>query len=209
EALELNPPAPPSPERSLSPQQLAARQRDQATTNRIARLREDYRARDTNTTPEEAEKNQERWLAETNQPQARERLRAIAMQGAYPKEACINRARGTAIYGVVVQPNGRKTDVQQIRSTGYRLLDRQAIAQISGAGLAVGAQPVPYRVTVRFTYDASICPTLATPARPTRSPSPQPSAGASPSPSPTTPEPAVPPNEPLQKKPKTIAPHDE
>ncbi|WP_204102219.1 MULTISPECIES: TonB family protein [Spirulina sp. CCY15215] len=208
ENLTIPSPATPAPERPLSPQELAARQQEEANNNRIARLREDYRTNDKNTTDQEARNNQERWIAETNQPQAREQLRTTAMQGAYPKDACINRAQGTAVYGVVVQPNGRRTDVQQIRSAGYRILDQQAIAQVTSAGLASGSAPIPYRVTVRFTYDPNICPTLATPPRPSPSPSPSPTP-ARPTPSPTpspspspSPSPVVsPPSTPLPAPP--------
>ncbi|MEA5471319.1 TonB family protein [Spirulina sp. 06S082] len=205
ENLAIPSPATPAPERPLSPQELAVRQQEEANTNRIARLREDYRTNDKNTTDQEARNNQERWIAETNQPQAREQLRTTAMQGAYPKAACINRAQGTAVYGVVVQPNGRRTDVQQIRSAGYRILDQQAIAQVTSGGLASGSAPIPYRVTVRFTYDPNICPTLATPPRPSPSPTPaRPTPSATPprpSPSPT-PSPVVsPPSTPLPAPP--------
>ncbi|MEM9542181.1 MAG: TonB family protein [Cyanobacteria bacterium P01_E01_bin.42] len=192
----LQPNVPPTPERPLSPQELAARQRENANVDRMTRLREDYRRNPDNTSPEAARENESRWLAETRPSRSSAQLRRVTIQGAYPTEACINRARGTAIYGVIVQPNGSKTDVQQIRSTGYRILDRVAIAQISGAGLGTESVPVPYRVTIPFNYNADICPTLATPARPTpaAAPSPTPAAVPSPPAAPPSPSPAAAPS---------------
>ncbi|MCW6038878.1 TonB family protein [Spirulina subsalsa FACHB-351] len=199
----------------LTPEQVATLQRQQAFNQRLSEQRNLQRRTDQNTTNQEAERNYTAWRNNVTQnvSQGQGTPQARTIRGNYPADACLRRMEGTAVYGLVIQPDGSVSNVQQIRSAGYALLDQQARSQVTSLGLPRGEQPIPYRVSIQFTYDPQRCPTLSvpdpetvrnqpripqgtpapspqpkpenpTPARPEPSPSPRPTASPSPSPEP-------------------------
>lgn len=111
-----------------------------------------------NTSDEDARKNYVAWAksVETVAPQQ------LTLSGIYPKEACVGKLEGTATYGVSVSPSGGVVNSQLIKSSGYPLLNDQALKQIRARNFAndSGANQ-PYHVYVNFNYNSQICPSLS------------------------------------------------
>ncbi len=115
------------------------------------------------------------------------------LSGAYPQSACNSKASGTAIYNVVVSPNGRPTQWSLQSSSGSSILDNQSQQEIRNARF--NGENSNYRVSVAYRYQASLCPTVeAAPQAP--QPKPAPASTSTPKPA-STPKPtATPPSQP-------------
>ncbi len=130
-----------------------------------------------NTTDEEARKNDLAWMAQSGQTLSKNQVIAIA--GKYPQEACQLRIPArTAIYNVSVNGQGKMIQPPSlIKSAGYPILNQQALQQVQSLKLANST-----RVNVNFKYDPQVCASVPVPARETlQSPNLAPSTpGASP-----------------------------
>jgi TonB family protein len=114
----------------------------------------------TNTSDEEARKNYVNWAVAVK---AENKPETLNIAGIYPKDACLRRLSGSAVYGVLANAQGRASNVELIKSSGYPILNQQAIAQINSLGFpnATGNSK-PYTVNVSFNYDRQVCPSYGT-----------------------------------------------
>ncbi|MBL1210434.1 TonB family protein [Geminocystis sp. GBBB08] len=111
-----------------------------------------------NTSDEDARKNYVAWAKEVQDVTPQQ----ITLTGLYPKDACVGKLEGTATYGVTVNSSGSVINSQLIKSSGYPLLNDQALRQIRSRNFtnnSGGSQP--YHVYVNFLYDSQICPSLS------------------------------------------------
>lgn len=111
-----------------------------------------------NTSDEDARKNYVAWAQKVQTITPKQ----LTLSGIYPKDACVGKFEGTATYGVTVNPSGNVINSQLIKSSGYPLLNDQALRQIRSRNFANdsgGAQP--YHVYVNFNYNSEICPSLS------------------------------------------------
>ena len=133
-------------------------QRQQKLVARIRQRRESLQADKTNTTNEEATKNYVNWLVAMKADKPKE----VNITGTYPKDACLRKLQGTTAYGVLVDAEGKVTNLQLVKSAGYPILNQQAQKDIESHSFENQTdQPKPYFVNVNFEYDAEICPSLA------------------------------------------------
>ncbi len=133
-------------------------QRQQKLVARIRQRRESLQADKTNTTNEEATKNYVNWLVAMKADKPKE----LNITGTYPKDACLRKLQGTTAYGVLVDAEGKVTNLQLVKSAGYPILNQQAQKDIESHSFENQTdQPKPYFVNVNFEYDAEICPSLA------------------------------------------------
>lgn len=111
-------------------------------------------SRDENVSDEEARKNYIAWLQDVNNPTPQE----ITMAGYYPAEACSGNIEGIVTYGINVNGDGTVVDHQLIKSSGYPLLNNQALEQIQARAFdnATGGNK-PYHVYVEFKPSNDVC----------------------------------------------------
>ncbi|MBR8827543.1 MAG: energy transducer TonB [Gomphosphaeria aponina SAG 52.96 = DSM 107014] len=113
-----------------------------------------------NTTEEEGMKNYADWLASVPKKTPIE----FNFTGIYPQDACLRQIEGTTVYGVLVDTNGKVTDAKLLQSSGYLLLNQQALQEINASTwLNTAPQSPSYRVSVNFEYKSQICPSLTVP----------------------------------------------
>ncbi len=113
-----------------------------------------------NTSDEEARKNYVAWAKEVQSITPKQ----LTFTGIYPKDACVGKLEGTTTYGVTVNPSGGVINTQLIKSSGYPLLNDQALKQIRSRNFANDSgSSQPYHVYVNFKYDSQICPSLSVP----------------------------------------------
>lgn len=123
----------------------------------------------TNTTYEEAETNYKDWLGKIQAESAAD----AEIAAPYPKDACIKKLQGTAVYGVLVNTEGKATESQLIRSSGYGIFNQEAEELINKATFDnVTGEIKPYQVSVKFELDKKVCPSLSVGDLPTPTPSP-------------------------------------
>ena len=142
-----------------TPQQIAARiqqNRTAAGVARLAKLRENYRRNDANTSEEDVQQNTNEWSNQVaqvaNSPQAQTQQRTIS--GNYPKSACRLKIQDTVTsrYGLVVNAQGNIDNLRQLKSAGYPIFDKQAESTIRSRGFSnSNGVATPYIVTVNFT----------------------------------------------------------
>ena len=159
---EKPPQAAPKPETKPqpSPEQIAAK-RQQNLQQKIRRVSSSLQKRETGTTDEDARKNYVAWLNEVKaiEPEA------LAIEGIYPRDACIRKLEGTSVYGVVTDAQGKVVALDLIKGAKYPIFNEQASKDISDRTFNNNTQkPKPYRVTVNYKYDAEICPSLTLPS---------------------------------------------
>jgi TonB family protein len=111
----------------------------------------------TNTTPIEANRNWLTWVEAVRDvnPQSK------SLTATYPKDACLKKLEGTAVYGVLVNSDGAIADVELIQSSGYGVFNEQAQETINKHTFGEFSQPTPFQVTVSFSYDSETCPSLS------------------------------------------------
>ncbi|MGQ4646175.1 TonB family protein [Lyngbya aestuarii] len=135
-----------------------------ALSEELRQRRNSIRADGTNTSNDEARKNYVAWLDSVNQKQPevnQATTEPISLTGTYPRDACVRKLQGTSVYGVSVDSNGKVTDSQLIRSSGYQIFNDQARADIKGRSFAnPTGKPKLYRVNVQFAYNPQTCPSL-------------------------------------------------
>jgi len=151
----------PKPSDSSTPPTASPRQQ-QLIAQRMAELRQDresLRADNTNTSNEEALRNDVAWRAQVQQAEPK----ALSLAGTYPKVACLKELKGTAIYNVVVDANGKPSNLVLIRSARYPIFNQQAEKQINSHSFEKTGEPRFYQVSVNFEYNKTLCPTLNTP----------------------------------------------
>jgi outer membrane biosynthesis protein TonB len=116
----------------------------------------------TNTTNEEAMRNDVRWRAKTGDAKPQE----VSISGTYPKTACMRRLEGTSVYGVVVDAQGKVANSPSrpylIKSAGYPVLNQQALRDIRlNSFTNQTGQPKSFLVRVNYAYNEKICPSVA------------------------------------------------
>lgn len=158
---ETKPPTPSAePKPKPSPTQIAA-QRQQKLTQEVRELSSSLKKNTTETTNEEARKNYVAWLSVIQEVKPEE----LTFTGTYPRDACIRRLEGTSVYGALVNPQGKVTDLELIKGAKYPIFNQQASKNISARALANNTGNIkPYRITVNFKYDPEICPSLTLPS---------------------------------------------
>jgi len=147
------------PKPSHSPTNILAEQEDNLIV--AARLRADSLKYDsTNTSNEEATRNYSNWLVAVDAKETTD----LTITGTYPQDACIKQLEGTSVYGVKLSKDGRVTDAELIQSSGYVLLNQQALENINSATWINSIESgKSYRISVNFKYDSAICPSLTVP----------------------------------------------
>ncbi|AUC60263.1 hypothetical protein AA637_03415 [Cyanobacterium sp. HL-69] len=114
--------------------------------------------RDENVSDEEARKNYIAWLQDVENPTPQE----ITITGIYPSEACANDIEGIATYGVSVNSQGGVINTQLIKSSGYPLLNSQALEQIKARSFENGTGAnKPFHVYVEFKPTNEVCASSA------------------------------------------------
>ena len=126
----------------------------------ISQIRQSIKADNRNTTPDEARRNDVAWRA---QMQQNVKEKELSLTGTYPKAACLKQLKGTAIYNVLVDGNGKSTNLDLIRSAGYPIFNDQARQQINSHSFEKAGEPRFYQVSVNFEYNQKICPSLKVP----------------------------------------------
>ncbi|MDJ0569620.1 MAG: energy transducer TonB [Pleurocapsa sp. MO_192.B19] len=156
EKPEAKPQVKPKP----TPQEIAAKKAADSQ-NRLNNLSQSLKKSEAGTTNEDARKNYIAWLAKVQEIEPK----SIEVKGTYPREACIRRLKGTSVYGVVVDAQGKVVALDLIKGAKYPIFNKQASQQISESILENDTgKPKPYRVTVNYEYDAEICPSLTLPS---------------------------------------------
>lgn len=147
---------------------------------------EDIRYQGENTSDDEANRNDIRWIAKAGSLAPK----TMEVAGNYPAAACPSQVQGTAVLGVGADERGQVTaEPYLIKSSGYPILNRQALQQLKDKTFP---DPGAYRVTVNFAPNGKVCPSVATgsPPSPARVPKPAtPDAAATSSPPKPAPSP--------------------
>ena len=178
-----------------TPKQIAARKVVESQ-QRIANLSQSLTKNDTGTTDEDARKNYIVWLAKVKDVEPEQ----IEIDGAYPRDACIRRLKGSSVFGVVVNAKGEVVALDLIKGAKYPIFNQQASKDLSALAIENKTEkPKPYQVKVNYEYDSEICPSLTLPsirraeqkqqeAKPAPAPEPKPAPAPEPKPAPA-PEP--------------------
>ena len=134
-----------------------------------------------NTSNEEAMRNQVDWLArvqktnpnalnELNQPNQGSRgITTVNLTGNYPATACSRQLAGTAVYGVTVDAQGRlSSEPQLIKSAGFPIFNQQGAREVrlTRFNNPSGESRI-YQVRVSFAPNPEVCPgAIANPPKP-------------------------------------------
>jgi outer membrane biosynthesis protein TonB len=118
-----------------------------------------------NTSPTDVAENYQRWI----RWQTEDNPQKIDLPGKYPLDGCIKKIQGDTQYGVLVNPEGKIINLHLIQSAGYSLLNEQAAQQVEAYNFSEAISPKepyangiqPYLITVKFTYNADLCPSLS------------------------------------------------
>jgi hypothetical protein len=118
---------------------------------KLLRQRQQSLQRDeTNTSSEEANNNYLAWLSEVKNTKPNR----MSIVGTYPQDACGRRLQGSAVYGVTIN-GGKATNLKLIQSTGYAILNQQAIVDINNKSFT-NLNGVA-QVTVTFENSDRVC----------------------------------------------------
>jgi outer membrane biosynthesis protein TonB len=144
-----------------TPPQVTATQRQQSLNKNVRSLSSSLKKQQTGTTDEDARKNYVAWLSEIKDVKPE----GLAIDGTYPRDACIRRLAGTSVYGVIVDTKGKVAAVDLIKGAEYPLFNEQAVLDIRDRTFANKTNKAkPYQVTVNYEYDAETCPSLSLPS---------------------------------------------
>ena len=140
-------------------------QRQQQLVAEILERREQLQAEKTETTNEEARKNFLSWSSAVEAGLTPEEL---SLSGTYPKDACIKKLEGTSVYGILIDAQGKVTNRELIKSSGYPLFNERALETIKTSSFTnKTGNSKPYLVRVNFDYNPEVCPSLSlTPPEP-------------------------------------------
>jgi hypothetical protein len=146
-----NAPATQTPGTSQTPTIIAQRVQE------IRQMQQSLRPDSSNTTTAEAMRNDVDSRAKVQQAEPE----ILRVTGTYPKAACLKQLKGTSTHNVLVDTNGKATQVYLVQSAGYPIFNQQASQQISSRnfGNTTGA-PRLYQVYTSFEYSKEICPAL-------------------------------------------------
>jgi hypothetical protein len=127
----------------------------------IANLRRNYRYRDGNTTSKAAIKSLQTWLDEWEKSAIASSQPAVIKQSTtipYPLIVCLTPAPETATVAALVNGNGTLIEEPNLlRSTGYRGLNRKALAAVEAMDFPNSVDPTIYTVDVEVDYDRETC----------------------------------------------------
>jgi outer membrane biosynthesis protein TonB len=155
------PTSPPETKQSETPPQVTAARRQQSLNKNLRSLSSSLQKQQTGTTDDDARKNYVAWLSEIKDVKPE----GLAIDGTYPRDACIRKLAGTSVYGVIVGTEGKVVAVDLIKGAQYPLFNEQAIQDIRDRKFANKTnKPKPYQVTVNYEYDAETCPSLSLPS---------------------------------------------
>jgi hypothetical protein len=134
-----------------------------------------------NTSNEEAMRNQVDWLArvqktnpnalnELNQPNQGSRgITTVNLTGNYPATACSRQLAGTAVYGVTVDAQGRiSSEPQLIKSAGFPIFNQQGAGEVRSTRFNnPSGESRIYQVRVSFAPNPEVCRgAIANPPKP-------------------------------------------
>jgi TonB family protein len=126
----------------------------------IDRLGRNLQKDERNTSPEEGNKNYLNWLAKIKAAKPT----ITNLNGTYPKDACLRQIEGSASYGVLIDTQGKVVESELIRSSGYPVLNKQALRDINASTyINQTGQLQPFQVNVNFKHDDRVCPSLGIP----------------------------------------------
>ena len=148
------------PQIKPKPEEIAAKKVADSAKG-VRNLRQSLKKNQAGTTNEDARKNYIAWLTKVQEIEPKR----IEVQGTYPRDACIRRLKGTSVYGVVVDAEGKVVALDLIKGAKYPIFNQQASQEISKSVLDNDTgKPKPYQVLVNYEYDAEICPSLTLPS---------------------------------------------
>ncbi|RMF21987.1 MAG: TonB family protein, partial [Cyanobacteria bacterium J083] len=127
-------------------------------SSQIRQKSDNLRAKKTNTSNAEADRNYLAWWAKIKTEKQPEFL---AIKGVYPTDACPRKLQGSVNYGILVDAEGSVRQISLIKSSGYNIFNLQARETITSRKFAnKTGNPKPYLVKVDFPYDNKVCPNL-------------------------------------------------
>ena len=124
----------------------------------VERLLDSYTYDNADTSADAAEANAAEWLASSASDKQDIVTDSAALTIDSEFKACLNENPPVdGLIGVVVNPDGTQEDLAVLKSTGYDLLNRQAIDAVERNNFGDSAVPVQYQVEIAVTYDPSNC----------------------------------------------------
>lgn len=109
-----------------------------------------------NTSKGEAETNYQNWAS--NLGISLTQPGRLSLQGNYPEIACRQQLQGEASVAILINKDKQPNSPEIVQSSGYQLLDEQAIADTMAANFDKAAIAQPYLVTVKYKSDRLNCP---------------------------------------------------
>ncbi len=112
-----------------------------------------------NTTEREADFNYAKWSG-TRFGEIKSKPIIYPIDGIYPKEACLAQLSGTAVVSMIVDSTGNVNGEKElIKSSGYPILNDQAIAQIQQIRHVPNISKIarPYLAQINFQYNPRYC----------------------------------------------------
>ncbi len=111
----------------------------------------------TNTTNKEALQNYITWLLKIGRTDPEK----MTISGTYPQDICARKLETTVVYGVFVNEVGKAIDLHLIKSSGYKIFDRQAETEIKSQTFKQPTdRPTAYQVDLNFKHSDRVCPAL-------------------------------------------------
>lgn len=121
------------------------------------RYRELYTFNPAGTTAEEVTSNIETWSQQALEAAGKE-WKPLEVPPTYPEAACPKKLEGKAVFGVLVDAEGKIIDAPVlVQSTGYNLLNQQAQNDVAAYEFPATGEKQPYLVTLPFTYSGDAC----------------------------------------------------
>ncbi|NET04520.1 MAG: TonB family protein [Symploca sp. SIO2B6] len=141
--------------RELSPIALHRQEKVVALREEIRQRQQSLRKDETNTSLEDANTNLVAWMDTDAVKKVLPEEKVIPerqdFNGTYPQDACTRKVEGTAVYGVLVAVDGTPSELSLIRSSGYPILNDQALQEINSRSFTnQTGKPKPYQVYVTF-----------------------------------------------------------
>ena len=152
-------------EKKPTPEQIAA-VRQQKLQGTLSEISNSLQKQDGGNTDEDARKNYVSWISRIKEIKPE----AIVLEGVYPKDACIRKLEGSSVYGVVVDSENQIVSSELLKSASYPIFNQQAIKDIAAYDFSNKTKDLetqdtkPYQVTVDYSYNAEICPSLTLPS---------------------------------------------
>ncbi len=123
-----------------------------------SRLLESFRYDDTDTSTAAAEANAAEWLAATADGKRDIVTDSVELTIDSEFKTCLKEnPPDDGLIGVVVNPDGTQEDLTVLKSTGYDVLNRQAIDAVERNDFGTPAVPTQYQVQIAVTYNPSGC----------------------------------------------------